>query len=367
MKVLERLNVFKTISSPQRISSIDIFRSIAIISVVLFHFNNALPLGYLGVDLFFVISGFLIGGILTKDYKNGSPINFFKFFLQRGFKVWPSYYAFFFVGFFLVRLLYTTIEPGEIVTLDGVGRYLFFYQNFTGPPYHWSFDHAWSLCIEEHFYILLPILFIVAQRSNKKYVLFVMVFSLVLTGISSKVLMLLYSNSKDTYSATNNRIDALAWGVLLNFVMVYMENAIKPGKRSNFIAITGIAFLTIAIYIECITSSVFYQKVIFHSFTPLCFALIIGGFYHHDFSRLKFLRFIAYYSYNWYLWHPIYVKFITFHLGNTLLGFSAYIVCSFLSAMLFTILVEEKFLAKRSLIINRLFKSKDVVSLIPHK
>src|ERR1043166_564385 len=96
--MLKRLNVYKTIHSEARISSIDICRAVAIISVVVHHYGDYFTYGNLGVDLFFVISGFLIGGILTKQYDSGKPINFFKFVLQRGFKVWPSYYIYLAVG-----------------------------------------------------------------------------------------------------------------------------------------------------------------------------------------------------------------------------------------------------------------------------
>jgi peptidoglycan/LPS O-acetylase OafA/YrhL len=355
-----KLNVFKTISSSKRNSSIDICRSIAIISVVLFHFNGNLPMGYLGVDLFFVISGFLIGGILTKSYIGKIKINFFKFFLERGFKVWPSYYTFFLVGTIATYTIYPSIAPSEIIPFKDMARYLFFYQNYTGGPFHWSFDHVWSLCIEEHFYILLPLLFIIGQRKNNKFLLFTLIGLLVFSGIGSKIIMLLYSHSKDTYSATNNRVDALAWGVILNFVIVYAGDIIKSIKYSYIILTTGIIFLVSAIYIEIQSTSIFYHKVIFHSFVPFCFALIISSIYYYDFSKLKILRFIAYYSYNWYLWHPIFVKYIIYHLGDTLVAIFTYLSLSFFTAMVFTILIEEKFLSKRKLILNRLFKGNSV-------
>lgn len=360
MKILERLKVFETISSAKRISSIDIFRSLAILAVVLFHFNGLLPKGYLGVDLFFVISGFLIGGILTKEYKNAKPIHFFKFILQRGFKVWPSYYVFFVVGSLLARFFYQTIDPGQIIrfNLTDMPRYLFFYQNYTGAPWHYSFDHVWSLCIEEHFYILLPILFIVAQRINKRDVLFAIVALLIFEGIASKFFMFFYTNSKDTYCATNNRIDALAWGVLLNFAIVYADDIFKAKKNSIIMIVSGVVFLTFAILADVFSGPDFFDKVLFHSIVPPCFALIIGGAYYYDFSKWKPLRFIAYYSYNWYLWHPIFVKFILFHIGYTGLGLFVYLILSFLFAILFTIFVEEKFLARRDSILNKLFNAK---------
>lgn len=158
-----KLKTFHSLSNPQRNSSVDFFRGIAIISVVIFHFNNFLPMGNLGVDLFFVISGLLIGGLLNKNLEADRKINFFKFFLQRGFKIWPSYYAFLIFGSLVALCFYHSKHQDQIIPLWDMKRYLFFYQNYTGAPFHWSFDHVWSLCVEEHFYILLPILFILIQ------------------------------------------------------------------------------------------------------------------------------------------------------------------------------------------------------------
>ena len=80
------------------------------------------------------------------------------------------------------------------------------------------------------------------------------------------------------------------------------------------------------------------------------------GAYYIDFSKLSPLRFIAYYSYNWYLWHPIFVIFITSHLGNTKTGLLVYIIISFLTAMIATIFIEEFFLNRRSFFLDKIFK-----------
>lgn len=62
-----KLNVIDKINSASRNSCVDVFRAVAIIVVVLYHFNDIIPFGHLGVDLFFVISGLLVGGILIKN------------------------------------------------------------------------------------------------------------------------------------------------------------------------------------------------------------------------------------------------------------------------------------------------------------
>jgi peptidoglycan/LPS O-acetylase OafA/YrhL len=154
--MIKKLRVFKVLNDKDRISSIDIFRSVAILSVVIYHFNETLPFGYLGVDLFFVISGLLIGTILISEFVKRDSIHYVSFILKRGFKIWPSYYVFLIVGNLLAYFLYRHTHPDYYIPLNDYPRYLFFYKNFFGNQYHWCFEHVWSLCVEEHFYILFP-------------------------------------------------------------------------------------------------------------------------------------------------------------------------------------------------------------------
>ena len=218
MKLFEQLNY--TLTSSNRNSSVDVWRGIAIISVVLFHFDGYLPFGSIGVDLFFVISGLLIGGILTTKLFKREPIKYFRFLLQRGFKIWPSYYTFIILGTLVAYLLYREDYSNQVIPFSDMKRYLLFYQNYTGEPFHWSFDHIWSLCVEEHFYILLPLLFLIIRYlgSNRRLLIIALVI-VILLGFFFKFFMLNYTIGKDTYSATHNRIDALAWGVLLNVII----------------------------------------------------------------------------------------------------------------------------------------------------
>jgi len=354
--MLNKIKGLQVISDKDRISSIDVFRSIAIISVVLFHYNGILPFGFLGVDLFFVISGLLIGGLLIKKYNQNENINLLKFILQRGFKIWPSYYSFIFIGSVIAYFFYKEIDSNQIIPITDLKRYLFFYQNYTGLPFHWSFDHVWSLCVEEHFYILLPILFILVQRFFKSsVVLFIFIIFTIISGIAFKILMVFFTSSKDTYSATHNRIDALAWGVLLSFIIFYFGESLKKMKLRYVFFILGIAIFIIALYLEVYNSSYFYQKIIFHSLLPFCFFLMLLGLYYYDFTCLKILRIIAYYSYNWYLWHPLFVIFLIKYFGNSILGLTLYLIISFIFAILFTVIVEEKVLQKRDLVLGKIF------------
>lgn len=354
-----KLKSLETIKSTNRISSVDIFRSLAIISVILYHFSF-LPFGYLGVDLFFLISGLLVGGILTKEFENGKKINFFKFVLQRGFKIWPSYYAFILFGNIIAFYFYHITNPQYSIPFWDMKRYLFFYQNYTGKPFHFCFEHVWSLCVEEHFYILLPIMFIFIQNfikdNYKKLSLFVFVILTIIAGIVFKFLSYYFTHSQDTSAATHNRIDALAWGVLLNLIISYHGEKLKSLKFSIFMFTTGLVIFITALYLSVYCPSILFNKIYFHSIIPISFFCMIIGLYYFDFSKLRALRIVSYYSYNWYLWHTIFISFISRNLGVTIGSLIIYIVFTFLVAVIATIFIEETFLSKRKVVLDRIFK-----------
>jgi peptidoglycan/LPS O-acetylase OafA/YrhL len=359
---MEKLKVFNVINGTERNSCVDVFRCLAIVSVVIYHFNGRLPYGYLGVDLFFVISGLLVGGLLFKDFIKEKPIQFFKFILQRGFKIWPSYYAFILIGNIIAYTLYhSTKYSNQIIPIHDFGRYLLFYQNYaSSAAFNLSFDHIWSLCVEEHFYILLPILFILIQKfipCNKQMKgLVVSLFLVILFGLSAKIYSCFISLS-DSFSTTHNRIDALAWGVLLAVIINNYGEKLKNIKTALSLFTSGAALfiLTIAYVILNNGQDYLIQKLFLHFILPISFSLLILGAFNYDFSNWKIIRFISYYSYNWYLWHLVFCSFFSAHLGDTLLGLFIYIFSTFIIAFLATILIEEPFLQRRKKILGRIF------------
>lgn len=357
-----KLKVFETLQAKDRISSVDIFRALAIIPVVIYHFDGYLPYGYLGVDLFFVISGLLVGGILTKIFLSGEKINLPKFLLQRGFKIWPSYYFFLAFGSLIAYFFFRKISPEQIIPFHDIKRYIFFYENYIGVPVHWSFDHVWSLCVEKHFYILLPIglIFLGFLFKDKKHALFIFLVIAIVLGFLFKIASIQFTGGKDTYSGTHNRIDALAWGVMLNFIIVFFGEKIKKLKRSYWITFSGIALFAINLFIKIHYGNYFYEKVIFHSVAPFTFFLMILGVYYKDFSNQKVLRFFSYYSYNWYLWHPIFAVFISKVFGVSWITLLVYLIISFSMALFSTVFIEERFLGYRNKVINYLFKKKQL-------
>lgn len=106
--------------------------------------------GWMGVDLFFVLSGYLIGGQLLKPYTRGEQPVWGRFFVRRIFRVMPAY--------LLVLAVYFCVPA--VRESDGIAppwQFLTFTQNLHADYFHSrAFSHAWSLCIEEHFYLILP-------------------------------------------------------------------------------------------------------------------------------------------------------------------------------------------------------------------
>ena len=357
-----KLKVFETINSTARNSCVDVFRAVAIIVVVLYHFNNIIPYGYLGVDLFFLISGLLVGGILVKKLDRDEEINFLKFVLQRGFKIWPSYYFFLFVSSFLSRYLYADSHSEFIIPISDLGRFVFFYQNYTGLPYYWIYDHVWSLCVEEHFYILLPLMFIfiktfIPSESKKKF-LYAGLICTIIAGMLFKVISFYFTSGQDTYSATHNRLDALAWGVLLNLLINDYGERLKEFTSAYWVLLIGTLIFCVSMYFFIAFDFEIYEKIFFHSIIPFSFFLMLLSLYSTNFQNWKFLRFVSYFSYNWYLWHTIFVYYIVESMGMTIFSCLTFLVGSFLVAMITTIFIEEFFLSKREKIISNWFSKK---------
>ena len=153
----------------RRIPSLDGLRAVSIALVVLGHlcgtsgfvlpgsFANTLALGELGVGVFFVISGFLITKLLLEEAKRTGGVSLLHFYLRRTFRIFPPYYAFILVLIVLDAGRWITLSSGDLVhTLTYTANY------HAGRS--WNVGHAWSLSVEEQFYLLWPAVLLVLGR-----------------------------------------------------------------------------------------------------------------------------------------------------------------------------------------------------------
>jgi peptidoglycan/LPS O-acetylase OafA/YrhL len=157
------------IGESHRIPSLDGLRAISIALVFAHHvagtphspipaaLANQLALGDLGVRVFFVISGFLITGLLLKELDKDQDIRLGRFYFRRTMRIFPPYYAFV-LGLMVLQAL------GWIELLRGDVLHALTYTSNYHPVRSWSTGHTWSLAVEEQFYLLWPAVLLLAGR-----------------------------------------------------------------------------------------------------------------------------------------------------------------------------------------------------------
>ena len=295
---------------------LDILRCIAVVIVILHHSGESAfftRVGWTGVDLFFVLSGFLISGLLFSEYKRRHSINFKRFFFRRGLKIYPAFYAF---------LLLTGIT-GELVfhSHPTTGQYLheiLFVMNYEQGVW----DHTWSLAVEEHFYIFLPIfLFILARLSSNRENPFrfipqaaavIAALCLIFRAVSVFVGK---PNFNMAYIGSHERMDALFSGVLIGYFYHFrpavLEALMRPTR--NRVAIAAGSFGLLSSAYLCGRDSVF-LATLGYSFIYVGFAgVLLLSLYARGIlsGKLAWIMelvgsvaaYVGMYSYSIYLWH----------------------------------------------------------------
>jgi len=176
-------------------------------------FNTLRCGGWVGVDLFFVLSGFLVSGLLFREWKKTGQLRAGRFLLRRAFKIYPGFYA-----MLAVTLLYRTLKH-QPLPADRVLGEMLFVQNYLGRLW----DHTWSLAVEEHFYLLLALGLAAAWRLSSDFskviarVPWIVAAGLVLC-LGARLL-----TARDTTEMnallmpTHLRVDSLLLGVLLSW------------------------------------------------------------------------------------------------------------------------------------------------------
>jgi len=237
-----------------RVKRLDILRCAAVLLVLSLHLHVSAfadRVGWAGVDLFFVLSGFLISGLLYLEYKNTNALNLWRFFVRRGLKIYPAFYVMIFATYIVQRWLCR----GVPVTLQSLVPELLFVQNY----YRGVWDHTWSLAVEEHFYIALALLlFLLARRSSGRANPFgripVIFAGLAITCLTLRALTVWLAPDSlgrpphPVYFRTHTRMDSLFFGVFLGYVYHFrpevMRNVFERRNIRLVVAISSALLLS---------------------------------------------------------------------------------------------------------------------------
>lgn len=288
---------------------LDVLRGIAVILVLFRHSNlenNMLRhFGWLGVDLFFVLSGFLISNILFNEYKQYGQINLKRFLVRRVVRIFPPFY--FFLFFTLLFGLF--VRQNITVEIKPLLAELFYLQSYL--PRIWL--HTWSLAVEEHFYLVFPLLLFLIIRANlieKRRLIGWVLIGLLLLCFALR-LNVSYPHRNDGhfgFMQTHLKLDGILCGVLLSYFLNFSKKL-----NINQWVLMGLSILLIApgFYFK---GGSFFMNTVGITSVSIGFAILVWLAWTNEkrfqprkrnvlYVFIKSFSFIGLTSYSIYLWH----------------------------------------------------------------
>ena len=289
---------------------LDVVRGVAIVLALGWHFSrhssgnpvlDALQwpghmFGWAGVDLFFVLSGFLMGQLVLRERSRTGAFDGRRFTARRVLRLWP--------------VLYVFLAVHAVLGAEPVGSYLWqnalHVQNYAGT----SLTHLWSLAVEEHFYLLLAVLFPIFARRRGSVRLLVGVLVAVLVGsLALRVIGVVHGLDEVQLPwRTHFRMDSLAAGVLLAVLRVQAPAAFERLARRRWLwaAVTaaGVAFLVTVGKVGAPGSTVGYTVAYL---TGAAFLLLLHGaaWVPRAGWLTRPVAALGRYSYGIYVWHVL--------------------------------------------------------------
>ena len=266
-----------------RLREIDFLRGIAILLVLMRHqylFQFTKNMGWIGVDLFFVLSGFLVSGLLFKEYIKYGNIKPGLFLIRRGFKIYPIYYLFYILYLIPILINHKFVWKGFVADM-------FFVQNYVWG-WGYAYPASWSLAVEEHFYFGFALLLWIALKKNlldikeglnsrniSKFEIIIIVIMIIC------FCMRIYSNTYfPNYSVKNTtmthlRIDSLLAGVLISYLCYFRNDFLTYFFNSHKIKLLILSLLLLSFSPLFDPLDSFFIKTIGFTFLYIAFGIVL--------------------------------------------------------------------------------------------
>jgi peptidoglycan/LPS O-acetylase OafA/YrhL len=325
--------------------------------------------GWTGVDLFFVLSGFLISSSLFEQIKYRKQVDLKVFFIKRFFRIMPAYWCVV-VIYFLLPLF------REKEALPPLWRFLTFTQNFGLDIKHTgTFSHAWSLCVEEHFYFLLPLALIALHSRGLIRLSYLVLISSFLVGLAARLYSFqnlflpiseedssLFSWYKYVYYPTYNRLDGLLAGVSIAAIYHFHPEFWKTiSKHGNILLLIGIGILAAA-YQLCDDNTSYFASIWGFPLIALGYGALVASSISHAsilYSwQSNITSFIATLSYAIYLTHKGLIHLTQQSLASFKINSTLMLICcmitSTLTALILNFIVERPFMKLRSRLLDKI-------------
>lgn len=339
------------------IAGLDGLRALAVTAVIAYHvFPATFRGGFLGVDIFFVISGFLITTLLLREDRKNNYINLKQFWVRRARRLLPA----------LLFLIVVVVPAAWLVSRDllvGIGRQVLGAATFStnwleiahGSSYFDNttpllFKNFWSLAIEEQFYLIWPLVMLVVLAVLTIWWQRAILASIIAT-VSAGLMMVLYAGDNLTrvYYGTDTHIFGLAIGILVAFLWADRGETVLGSRIwRSYGAVTGwVAFAMLVIFIFVMPDDgpwAYMGGLLLASIAAalIIAAMLIPGSIMAQIAELRALRWIGTRSYGLYLWHwPVLV--IVQAAWPLPIGSATDYLRSFLAVVLTCIIVELSF------------------------
>ena len=286
-------------------------RGIAVLAVVIFHINESwIPGGFLGVDIFFVLSGFLITQKIVKDISNGN-FSVSDFYLARIKRILPAMFLMVFVVLITAQFVFLPLDAEKVSesaiasSFSVANVYYWLFQDtsyFAGSSREIPLLHLWSLGVEEQFYIFWPLLLLLFKRYHKSSLGLICVAAMALVSILIAEVAFEISHSF-TYYMLPTRAGELLVGALSAVLLVKVDRV--NSFVSNVVSTVALLLLIFCLFI-------YDEKMVFPGVAALlpiisvALILLCGHENKIWFSPLltnKIIIFLGLISYSLYLWH----------------------------------------------------------------